>query len=87
MGRLQGNQLISATAQGVNTMQDIDYTIEQLLNTKTREAIIESINQYGDAIQWDGYTTREILDEVARSDSEAGEEYNGILAGIASELL
>ena len=68
-------------------MFDTDYTIEQLLNTKTRESIIEEINQYGDAIQWEGYTTRQILEEVNRSDIEAGEEFDGILAGIAGALL
>ena len=61
-------------------------TIETLLNTKTREYIIESINEYGDPIQWEGYTTRQILEEVWRSDLEAGEAENGILAGIAGGI-
>lgn len=68
-------------------MTDPQVAIEILVNTKTREAIIEAINQYGDAIQWDGYTDRQILEEVHRSDVEAGEEYDGILAGIYEELV
>lgn len=65
---------------------DQEYAIEQLLNTKTREAIIEYINGYGDPIEWDGWTTRQILEEVARSDNEAGEADNGILANMFQEL-
>ena len=60
--------------------------IEEILNTKTREAIIEHINGYGDAIDWSDYTTRQILDEVSRSDIEAGEEDEGILANMYHEL-
>lgn len=63
-----------------------EYVIEQLLNTKTREAIIDSINEYGDPVQWDDYTTREILEEVSRSDIEAGEENDGILANMYESL-
>lgn len=61
-------------------------TIETLLNTKSREWIIEQINQYGDSIDWTGWSTRDILEEVWRSDIEAGEEENGILAGIAGGI-
>ena len=61
--------------------------IEQLLNTKTREAIIEAINQYGDPIDWSDCTTRQILEEVKRSDIEAGEYDTGILAGIYGKLV
>jgi hypothetical protein len=60
--------------------------IEEILNTKTRESIIEHINGYGDAIDWSDYTTRQILDEVSRSDIEAGEEDEGILANMYHEL-
>lgn len=65
---------------------DQEYAIEQLLNTKTREAIIDYIDGYGDACDWSKYTTRQILDEVARSDNEAGETDNGILASMYTEL-
>jgi len=68
-------------------MIDTDIAIDMLVNLKTREAIIEAINQYGDPIQWDGYTDRQILEEVRRSDEEAGELNDGILAGICEELL
>jgi len=61
--------------------------IEVLLNTKTREAITDAINQYGDTIDWLNYSTREILEEVARSDREAGEVNDGILASIYEELV
>lgn len=64
-----------------------DQVIEQLLNTKTRAVIIEVIDGYGDPIDWSDYTTRQILEEVKRSDIEAGEYDTGILAGIAGELL
>lgn len=60
--------------------------IETLVNTKTREAIIDYINQYGDSIDWDGWSDREILEEVWRSDVEAGENDNGILANMYEEL-
>ena len=63
-----------------------EYVIEQLLNTKTREAIIEYINGYGDPIDWGDDTTRQILDEVARSDEAAGEINEGILASMWAEL-
>lgn len=61
--------------------------IETLLNWKTREAIIDVINGYGDPIDWSDYTTRQILEEVRRSDLEAGEYDTGILAGIYAELV
>jgi hypothetical protein len=61
--------------------------IEELLNTKTREAITEYIDGYGDAIDWSDYTTEQILREVWRSDVAAGEVENGILASMAMELL
>ena len=67
------------------TADNQDYAIEHLLNTATREAVIEHINGYGDAITWEGWTTRQILDEVARSDNEAGEPDNGILATLYQE--
>ena len=60
--------------------------IEEILNTKTREAIIDHINGYGDSIDWSDYTTRQILEEVSRSDIEAGEEDEGILANLYHEL-
>jgi hypothetical protein len=59
--------------------------IETILNTKTRQAIIDHINGYGDPITWDGWETSQILDEVSRSDNEAGEEENGILANLYAE--
>lgn len=65
---------------------DAQAAIETLLGTKTREAIIDYINGYGDAIDWSDYTTRQILDEVWRSDCEAGEQTDGILASMWSEL-
>lgn len=61
--------------------------IETLLNWKTREAIIDVINSYGDPIDWSDYTTRQILEEVRRSDLEAGEYDTGILSGIYAELV
>lgn len=60
--------------------------IEILVNTKTRQAITEFIDQYGDSIDWTGYSDREILEEVWRSDKEAGEADNGILASMYEEL-
>jgi hypothetical protein len=60
--------------------------IESLLNTKNRESIIEYIDGYGDTIDWSDYTTREILEECWRSDQEAGEEADGILANMYQEL-
>jgi len=64
-----------------------DYAIEQLLNTKTRESIIEYIDSYGDHTDWSDWTTRQVLEEVWRSDQEAGEEDNGILISMAQEIL
>ena len=63
-----------------------DIAIEQINNTKTREWIIDFINQYGDRIDWDGYTDRQILEKVSRSDIAAGEENNGILAAMYEAL-
>lgn len=60
--------------------------IEEILNTKTRGAIIDHINGYGDSIDWSDYTTRQILEQVSRSDIEAGEEDEGILANLYHEL-
>lgn len=60
--------------------------IETLLNTKSRAAIIDYINNFGDPVDWSKHTTRQILDETWRSDKEAGEEENGILASMYSEL-
>lgn len=62
-----------------------EVAIEIINNTKTRQWIIDYINQYGDPITWDGYTDREILQEVWRSDCEAGESDNGILASMYQE--
>ena len=67
-------------------MKDAELAIEMLVNTKAREAIIDYINNYGDSIDWHGYSDREILEEVWRSDIEAGEEDNGILASMYAEL-
>ena len=64
-----------------------EQAIETLLNTKTRQSIIDAINEYGDPIDWSDYTTRQILEEVKRSDIEAGEYDTGILAGIYGELV
>lgn len=64
---------------------DQETAIEQLLNTKTREWIIEYIDGYGDHIDWEDWTTRQILEEVARSDNEAGETNDGILASMWNE--
>ena len=64
-----------------------EQAIETLLNTKTRQAIIDAIDGYGDPIDWSGWTTRQILEEVKRSDIEAGEYDTGILAGIYAELV
>lgn len=60
--------------------------IEILVNTKTRQAITDFIDQYGDSVDWTGYSDGEILQEVWRSDCEAGEQENGILASMYSEL-
>lgn len=61
--------------------------IEMLVNTKTRQAITDYIDQYGDSVDWAGYSDREILQEVWRSDCEAGEAENGILASMYAELM
>ncbi len=63
-----------------------EIAIEQINNLKTREWIIDFINQYGDSIEWAGYTDRQILEEVSRSDIEAGEENDGILANMYESL-
>lgn len=63
-----------------------ELAIELLVNTKTRQAIIDEIDQYGDPIDWTGYSDRQILEEVWRSDREAGEEMTGILANIYEVL-
>ena len=60
--------------------------IEILVNTKTRQAITDFIDGYGDACDWSDYSDRQILEEVWRSDCEAGEEDNGILASMYEEL-
>jgi len=79
---------LSADKDGITRMQMTqEEAIEVLLNTKTREAITDAINQYGDTIDWLNYSTREILEEVARSDREAGEVNDGILASIYEELV
>lgn len=57
-----------------------------LVNTKTRQAITDYIDGYGDSVDWSGYSDREILEEVWRSDKEAGEEEDGILSAMYSEL-
>lgn len=71
---------------GHSTTQDQASAIEQLLNTKTREAIVEYVNGYGDSVDWSDHTTRQILEEVTRSDNEAGEADSGILASMYQEL-
>ena len=63
-----------------------EIVIEMLVNTKTRQAITDYIDSYGDNVDWTGYSDREILEEVWRSDREAGEEENGILANMYTEL-
>lgn len=68
-------------------MNDTQAAIEILVNTKTRQSIVDAINEYGDPIDWGRYSDREILEEVHRSDVEAGEEYDGILAGIYYKLI
>lgn len=72
-------------------MMDTDMAIEQLLDTKSREAIMAEIDAYcGDFINWGNYTdytTRQILEAVRRSDILAGEEFDGMLAGIWSSLI
>lgn len=65
---------------------DAQHAIEIILNTKTREAIIDYIDGYGDSVDWGTDTTREILEEVWRSDKEAGEESDGILANMSQEF-
>lgn len=67
-------------------MKDAQVVIEILNNTVTREAIIDYINGYGDNIDWSDYSDRQILEECYRSDCEAGEEDNGILASMYAEL-
>lgn len=56
--------------------------IEDILKSKTRENIIRDISQFGGDIDWDDWTTRQILEEVWRSDCEAGEEDSGILISL-----
>lgn len=68
------------------TTERAEVAIQILVNTKTRQAITDFIDQYGDPIDWTGYTDRQILEEVWRSDQEAGEEDNGILANMYEEL-
>lgn len=68
------------------TNRQAQQAITALLHATTREAITHYINKYGDPIDWSDYTTRQILEEVWRSDCEAGEEENGILASMYAEL-
>lgn len=63
-----------------------EIAIEILVNTKTRQAITDYIDGYGDSVDWSGYSDRQILEEVWRSDCEAGEQANGILANMYAEL-
>lgn len=65
---------------------DAQLAIDTLVNTRTRQAITDFIDQYGDAVDWSDYSTREILQEVWRSDCEAGEPNDGILAAMHGEL-
>lgn len=61
--------------------------IQQIIEKKTRAQIIEFINGYGDPIDWENWTVQEILDEVYRSDCEAGEKDSGILTAMEMEWL
>ena len=56
--------------------------VATILATKGREEIIALIDQAGDAVDWEGWTAGEILEECQRSDAEAGEEENGLLAHV-----
>ncbi len=60
----------------------IDYIVDVL----SREEIIEHIDGYTDgSIDWEGYSNRDILNEVLRSDIEAGEEEDGIFNNLYVE--
>ncbi len=57
----------------------VEVMIDTILSEMSREKIIENINAFGDAIDWDGWDTRDILLEIWQSDCDAGEEEDGIL--------
>lgn len=64
------------------TDEKVEKMIKEVLKEKTRKDIVDYIDQFGDSINWDGWTTRQILEEVWRSDCEAGEEEDGILVSL-----
>ena len=64
------------------TDEKVEKMIKEILKEKTRKDIVDYIDQFGDSINWDGWTTRQILEEVWRSDCEAGEEEDGILVSL-----
>lgn len=64
------------------TDEKVEKMVKEILEEKTRKDIIDYIDQFGDSINWDGWTTRQILEEVWRSDCEAGEEEDGILVSL-----
>lgn len=60
-------------------MTQKEIMIDAILSNMSREKIIENINAFGDAIDWSGWDTRDILEAVWESDCAAGEEEDGIL--------
>lgn len=64
------------------TDEKVEKMIKEIIEEKTRKYIVDYIDQFGDSINWDGWSTRQVLEEVWRSDCEAGEEENGILVSL-----
>jgi hypothetical protein len=62
--------------------------IEILLNTRSREAIVGAVAEATaeESTDWDGRTTRQILEELALSDEELGQANDGVLAAVYEEL-
>ena len=53
--------------------------IDAILAKMSREKIIENIAAFGADTNWDGWDTRDILLDIWQSDSDVGEEEDGIL--------
>lgn len=54
-------------------------TIELEKNGATRDKVIEIINGYGDAIDWNGYSLTDIVGAVWDSDANSGDDVDGYI--------
>lgn len=64
-----------------------DKAIKELVKKVSRDKIIQHINGYGDAINWEGWTSEQILAECWQSDQFAGEAQDGIVYALWVETV